>query len=196
MARLPYPEDAALSEETRRALAGVPPLNVFRMLAHGEGALRGFLRLTGGLWNDAELSPRRRELAILRVARLTGAEYEWHQHVAVGRLVGITDAELDALERGVVDGPPFGEDEQVLLALVTVICARERADGDLFAAAREVLTDRELIELHLLVGVYAALAALMIDVDLDLDDQQGAELLRSGPRGPRLGGGLREPGDG
>jgi alkylhydroperoxidase family enzyme len=188
MARIPYPDDTALSDEARRVLDSVPPLNVFRLLAHGEPAFRNFLRLTGGLWNDAELSPRRRELAILHVARLTGAEYEWHQHVAVARLVGVNEEELEALERGAVDAAPFAEEDRVLLSLVGVIVARDRADDQLFAAAHRVLSDRELVELHLLVGIYAGLAALMIDLDLDLDEELGVELLDSGPRGPRLGG--------
>ena len=189
MARIPYPDEAALSDETRQALSSVPPLNVFRLLAHGDRALRNFLRLTGGLWNDAELSPRRRELAILHVARLTGAEYEWHQHVAVARLVGLSDDELGALDGGDVDPGPFDEDDRALLALVQVIVERGRADDELFGAARGALSDRELVELHLLVGIYAGLAALMIDLDLDLDEQQGVDLLDSGPRGPRLGDG-------
>jgi AhpD family alkylhydroperoxidase len=188
MTRIPYPADTALSEQTRRALDSVPPLNVFRLLAHGEPALRNFLRLTGGLWNDAELSPRRRELAILHVARLTGAEYEWQQHVAVARLVGVSEEEIEALAAGEVDEAPLAEEDRVLLSLVRVIVARDRADDQLFAAVRRVLSDRELVELHLLVGIYAGLAALMIGLDLDLDTQLGVELLDSGPRGPRLGG--------
>ena len=185
MARLPYPEDAALSEVTRRALAGVPPLNVFRMLAHGEGALRGFLRLTGGLWNDAELSPRRRELAILHVAQLTGAGYEWHQHVAVARLCDITDAEIAAIESG--DLTSFGEDDRTLLEMTAVIVRRERACDEHFEATRRVLTDRELVELHLVVAIYAGLAGLMTNLDIDLDAQLGAELIDAGDGPPRLG---------
>src|SRR5262245_52017578 len=135
MARIPYPEDTALSERTRRALDSVPPLNVFRLLAHGDAAFGNFLRLTGGLWNDAELSPRRRELAILHVARLTGSEYEWQQHVAVARLVGISEAEIDGLAAGEVDDAPFAEEDRALLSLVRVMVARDRADDQLFAAA-------------------------------------------------------------
>jgi alkylhydroperoxidase family enzyme len=184
MARIPYPENP--DEDTQRALDSVPPLNVFRMLAHGGPALRNFLRLTGGLWNDAELSPRRRELAILHVARLTGAEYEWHQHVAVARLVGVSEAEIAALDEGSLE--ELAEEDRLLLALVRVICERGRAGDELLGAARALLSDRELVELHLLVAVYAGLAALMVGLDLDLDEQQGVELLESGPRGPRLGG--------
>jgi AhpD family alkylhydroperoxidase len=187
MARIPYPDEAELSEPARQALAAVPPLNVFRLLAHADVALPNFLRLTGGLWNEAELSPRRRELAILHVARLTGAAYEWHQHVAVARMVGIDDDEIAAIEAGEVDGPPLPEEDRILLALTAVITRRERAGDELFAAARRTLSERELVELHLLVALYAGLAAMMIDLDLDLDDQQGAALLERGERGPRLG---------
>ena len=102
MTRIPYPDPAALSERTRAALAAVPPLNVFRLLSTADPAFPAFLRLTGGLWSEAELSPRRRELVILHVARLADSPYEWHQHVAVAKLCDITDAEIAAIETGAV----------------------------------------------------------------------------------------------
>ena len=177
MTRIPYADPAAMSAATAGAVAAVPPLNVFRLLAQADAACTPFLRLTGSLWNDAELSPRRRELVILHVARLTGAEYEWHQHVAVARLCGISDDEIAAIDEGRVLGDAFGEHDRALLAMTDVIVRRERAEDDLMAAARAALSDRELVELHLVVAVYAGLAALMLNVDLDLDEQQGAELL-------------------
>ena len=188
MTRIPYPDPAALSDRTREALAAVPPLNVFRLLSTAGPAFPAFLRLTGGLWSDAELSPRRRELVILHVARLADSPYEWHQHVAVAKLCDITDAEIAAIETGAVgaDGP-FPPDEQALLAMTAVIVARDRADDELLARTREALTDRELVELHLVVAIYAGLAAMMTNLDLDLDDQKGAELLGRDERGPRLG---------
>lgn len=185
MARIPYPADDDLDERTRALLDANPPLNVFRMLAHGGPALGSFLRLTGGLWNDAELSPRRRELVILRVATRCHSPYEWRQHVAVAGLVGITDEEIEAVGAGRLDA--LGADEAAMLALADVIIDRDRADDAVLDAARAVLTDRELIELHLLIAAYAGLAALMTTVDLDVDDAQGAALLARGARGPRFG---------
>ena len=188
MTRIPYPDPATLSDRTQAALAAVPPLNVFRLLSTADPAFPAFLGLTGGLWGEAELSPRRRELVILHVARLADSPYEWHQHVAVAKLCDITEAEIAAIEAGAV-GPdgPFPADEQALLAMTTVIVARERSDDDLLARTRAALSDRELVELHLVVAIYAGLAAMMTNLDLDLDDQKGAELLDRDDRGPRLG---------
>ena len=185
MTRIPYADPKTRSDETRRALEVVPPLNVFKLLAHADSAFPSFLRLTAGLWNDAELSPRRREIVILRVARLTGAEYEWHQHVLVARMCEVSEEEISALDGGNVD--VLGADEQTLIAMTDVIVRRERADDELLAAARSLLGDRALIELHLVVAVYTGLAAMMLNLDLDLDEQLGAELLDRSSGSPRLG---------
>jgi 4-carboxymuconolactone decarboxylase len=187
MTRIPYADPATLSDAASRALAAVPPLNVFRLLAVADTAFPAFLRFTGGLWNDAELSPRRRELVILHVARLTGAEYEWHQHVAVAKLCQVSDEEIDAIRAGTVDDEPFGPDDRVLFALTEVIVRRERAGDDLLAGARRALSDRELVEVHLVIAIYAGLAAMMTNLDLDLDEQLGAELLGSHDGTPQLG---------
>ena len=53
------------------------------------------------LLRDLQLDPVVREQAILRVAALTpGAEYEWVQHEAIGRAVGMTDAQIEACRSG------------------------------------------------------------------------------------------------
>src|SRR4051794_2164343 len=100
MARVPYPDPGSLPERNREVLDALPPLNIFRMLAHAETALRPYLRFGGALLADLQLDPVARELAILQVARLFDADYEWIQHVAVGHAVGVTDAQIEALERG------------------------------------------------------------------------------------------------
>ena len=95
--KLPLPADADLPEEIRTALAALPPLNVFRMVAALPASFRPFLELGGSLLAGAEIDPRTREIAILRVAHVTGAAYEWAQHVQLGRAVGVSAAEIEAL---------------------------------------------------------------------------------------------------
>ena len=74
MARLPYADPDRVSEPIREALAVVPPLNVFRMTANAETAFRPWLAFGGALLSSLELDARLRELVILHVARLSGAE--------------------------------------------------------------------------------------------------------------------------
>jgi 4-carboxymuconolactone decarboxylase len=95
--RIPLPADDEVPPEVREALAGLPPLNIFRMLAWLPAGFRPFLQLGGALLGDPEIDPRIREIAILRVAHTTGASYEWAQHVQLGRNVGVTDAEIEAI---------------------------------------------------------------------------------------------------
>lgn len=94
---LQLPADDELAPEIRSALASLPPLNIFRMVATLPASFRPFLQLGGSLLAGTEIDPRTREIAILRVAHVTGASYEWAQHVQLGRSVGLTELELEAL---------------------------------------------------------------------------------------------------
>ncbi|HEX9259274.1 MAG TPA: carboxymuconolactone decarboxylase family protein, partial [Acidimicrobiales bacterium] len=91
MARIPYPDPATLLPETVEVLAkvGDPPLNIFRMLAGGEGLLRAFMRFGNHLLARTRVDPVLREIAILRVGVLSGAAYEVYQHERIGRDLGM-----------------------------------------------------------------------------------------------------------
>src|SRR5436305_662461 len=77
MARLPYVDPAAASDPVRTALEAVPPLNVFRMVAHAETAFRPWLRFGGALLGEAQLDAPRGEVVVedvdaTRAARAVG----------------------------------------------------------------------------------------------------------------------------
>src|SRR5436190_11242242 len=120
MARLPYVDPATAPDPVREALEAVPPLNVFKMLAHAETAFRPWLRFGGALLGASEVDPVQRELAILRVSKLTpGADYEWVQHVPILLAVGGTEAQVAALESGDLLADCFDADEQLVLRFTT-----------------------------------------------------------------------------
>ena len=185
MARIPFPERDSLSPDTQRALASLPDLGIFRLLSLADDAFPKFIALTGGLWNNAELSSRRRELVILLVARLLDCEYEWFQHVEVAKICAISEQEIAAIDA--LELASFSEDEQAILQLAQVTLERGRPSEDQLAAARETLSDREVIELQLVVAIYSGLAAVMAGLDLELDQRSGAHELTAHERGPRLG---------
>ncbi len=186
MARIPFADRDALSPRTQQALDALPDIAIFQLLAQADGSFSRFSAFTASLWNDAELSPRQRELAILLVARVTDCEYEWFQHEPVARLCEISDDEIAAIKA--LELSCFDDGERATLELARVTLERGRPTDEQLAAAREALSDREVIELQLVVAVYAGLAAIMIGLDLELDEASGAEQLARDERGPRLGG--------
>ena len=187
MPRLPDPDHDALSPETRRVLGTLPSNNVFRMLSHADAAFPPLMELTATLWNDARLSPRLRELAILRTARILDSAYEWMHHIEVARMVGITDDEIDAIDVDRLDLGGFGGADRAVLDAVPSILRHVRSEDAVFAALRKALTEREIVELHLVVGLYAAIAGVIADCGVEMDDRSGAFQLEHDARGPRLG---------
>ena len=171
MARLPYADPERCPEPVREALRAVPPLNVFRMTANAETAFRPWLRWGGVLLGDLALDPLLRELAILRVARLTPhADYEWVQHVPIARAVGARDEQVAALERDDVGAECFSEAQRTLLRFTTEVVIDARASDASFEEIRELLSARELIELMMVIGQYMMLARVMATTELDLDE--------------------------
>jgi 4-carboxymuconolactone decarboxylase len=69
MARIEPIDPATAPDDVREALDNLPPLNIFRTLAHAETAFRPFLRFGGAVLGQMSLDPVVRELAILTVAK-------------------------------------------------------------------------------------------------------------------------------
>jgi alkylhydroperoxidase family enzyme len=179
VARIPYPAPEELGERQREALDALPALNVFRMLSHAQSAFRPYLRFGGALLADLELGAVERELAILRTARLIEAEYEWVQHVAIGRAVGVTDEQLLALDAGDVEHHAFSPPEQAVLRFTTELVEQPRPGDETFAELRRHLPDRQIVELILVIGAYTMLGRMMTALDLDLDEAVGDSVMRS-----------------
>lgn len=188
MTRSPNPAEGALSPQTREMLAALPQNNVFRALAHADAAFPPLMELTASLWNDAVLGQRQRELAILRTARLVDSAYEWMHHIEVARMVGITEEELNAIDVGRLELAPFAEADRLLLEAVPYILDHRRSEDHVFDALRGHFSLRELVELHLVVGLYATIAGVVTDFDVELEPRSGAFELQHDARGPRLGG--------
>ena len=179
MARLPYADPEAASAPTREALEALPPLNIFRMLANADSAFRPWLRWGAALLGQLELDPVLRELAILRVARLTPhAEYEWVQHVPIFEAVGGRSEQVAALERDDDEADCFSAEERAIIAFTTEVVRDARAGDESFAAVSAFLGPREIVELLMVIGNYMLVARVMATTEIEIDPPAGAEGLR------------------
>lgn len=98
----------ALDDETRALLeplsqvrgSDVRVLNVFTTLARHPKLMKRWLVFANHVLGKSTLDARARELAILRTGWRCNAPYEWGQHVAIARAVGITDDEITRVAAG------------------------------------------------------------------------------------------------
>jgi alkylhydroperoxidase family enzyme len=180
MARLPYVDPATAPERVRETLAGLTaPLKIFHMMAHAESNLRSLLRLGGTILTKQQLSSRLRELAVLRVAKLSGARYEWVQHVPIGQAAGITDAQIAALDAGKTDAACFDARERLVLRFTDEVVRDVRASDDTFGQMRKQFPPREIVEIILAVGYYMMIARLLETAAVDLEPEAGTKLIDS-----------------
>ena len=77
------------------------PFNIFRTLARYPKLLKRWLVFANHILFKSTLPARDREILILRIGWLCQAEYEFAQHVVIGRRAGLTDADIQRI----VDGP-------------------------------------------------------------------------------------------
>ncbi len=183
--RIPFADPDKLQPETRNALEGTPDLSIFKTLANAEAAFPTFIAFLASLWDESDLSPRHRELAILTVASSLGSEYEWSQHIEVAKLCEISEDEIAWIER--LELERFEDTESELLTLVAQTVGPDATDAELFGRVREDLGDRRIAELILVATTYAGIAGVIEAFGLEVDRHRGVGDLELGEEGPKLG---------
>ncbi len=166
MTRLPLLELEEIPEEYHHLFTDdyLGDRHVFRVWAHNPEVLEATLEYLNVLYD--QLGQRRKELAILAVARARGARYEWHQHVDIAREKGVTVGEMRAI--GGDDLSVFDDEEYVLLQY-----ARAVESGTVTDQIHDALTRRyspgEIVALGLLVDFYVGLCNYIAAVDLPFE---------------------------
>ena len=174
MARIPYVDPATAPPKVKEVFDRLPlPLNIFKMMAHAETNFRPLIALGTSILTEQQLSGRLRELAILRVARLSRAEYEWVQHVPIGKMTGLSDDAIAALARDDAGAACFDAVDRVVLAATDEIIRDGGPSDATFVALQQHFSAREIVELVLAVGFYMVMARLMISTRIDIEAPAG-----------------------
>jgi 4-carboxymuconolactone decarboxylase len=106
------------------------------------------------------LAPRLRELAILRVAWLCMAPFEWAEHVAASyRMTDLTAFEIDRVVAG-ADAEGWTLEEAAILRGVEELHADAMITDATWAELETFLDEKLLIEFCMLVGQYTTTAYL------------------------------------
>jgi alkylhydroperoxidase family enzyme len=171
MARVSYVaegEHADLIGRIRGARRG-NLIKVYQLLLHSPALAEcWFMNNNAVRWN-IDLDGRLRELVIIRVAHLTGATYVVKQHVPeLAHAEGLTEQECEAL----ADGPRsarFSERERAALAYADAMTRDVAVPDAVFAALKPHFSERQIVELAVLVGSYnmhnKVFGALRVDLE-------------------------------
>lgn len=178
MSLIAYADIASLPEKVRAALAQAPvQLNIFKMMANAETCYIPPTRLGGTILSRQKLDEKLRELAILMVAAIEGGEYEWIQHVPIAISVGVTQEQIDAIERNAIESQCFSDVERAALRFTEEVVNRVKADEATVRGLMKFLSPREIVELILAIGFYMTMARLTETTRTDLDPSAGTKVV-------------------
>jgi alkylhydroperoxidase family enzyme len=144
-------------------------LNLLGTLARHPALARAFHSFNGHVLFATTLTPRQRELLVLRVAAVRRAEYEWRQHVVLAGDAGLADDEIARIAEG-PDAPGWAPLDAALLRAVDELVGGASIGDDTWAALTAELDDEQLLDLVFTVGAYDMLAMALGAVRVDLDD--------------------------
>ncbi|WP_422085168.1 carboxymuconolactone decarboxylase family protein [Variovorax sp.] len=173
MARIPYFDLAEAPPELHALLDGRPPLNIYRMVAHGGATAQGFLALGSSILRHSSLPVRLRELVILRVGALCGSAYEVTQHRRVAAQAGVPSVQVEAVlghPQGSVDREPFDSLECRVLDFTDVVVRQVKAPPGMFDALAAQLPPQQLMEVVMTIGYYMLVCRVLENFEVELED--------------------------
>ena len=144
-------------------------LNALGTLAQYPELARAYHVFNGHVIYNTTLSPRQRELLVLRVAAVRRSEYEWAQHVVLAADVGITDDEVEWVTVG-PDAEGWSAGDAALLRAVDELLADACITEDTWTTLAGELDTQQLMDVVFTVGSYDLLAMAFRSFGVELDD--------------------------
>ena len=166
-ARLPFAPEEGATADLLRARRGGQLAALDRLLLHSPPVAEGWNVLLGALRSGTTLPADVRELIILRVAVLNGAEFEWTAHEPIARRAGLDDGQLSALRsRDAGSAAVWTPLQQAVLAFTDASTTSVTVPDPVFAALRAHLDERQVVEAVVTVGGYAMVSRFLVALEV------------------------------
>jgi 4-carboxymuconolactone decarboxylase len=159
-----------LPEEVRQVFGDGPLDNIFGTLAHHPKLMKRWLVFGNHILMKSTLPPREREIAILRIGWLCRAEYEWGQHVLIGKQAGLGDDEIERIAKG-PDAQGWSDLDRAILQ------AADELHGDAFVAdptwktLEQHLEPQQMMDLVFTIGQYNLVSMVLNSLGVQLDER-------------------------
>jgi uncharacterized peroxidase-related enzyme len=157
MARLRYVEKETATADQEKILAQLTQksgkiANIWKLWSHSPLTLENFMTFYKSLLKGS-LDPKLRELAYLKASLINGCAYCAEAHKLGGRRAGLTDEQLEAVNGQYTDSPLFSPVEKLALRYAEELTTTVRTNDNLMAELKKHLSEADIVELNLTVGV-------------------------------------------
>ena len=162
------PQEAELIARIRGGRGG-RLLNLYKMLLHSPPLARTWLDHIGAVRWETQLDGKTREIVIIRIGMLNKVAYVVKAHVPAYALAeGLTIEQCDALQDWQASSL-FDDAQRAVLAYTDAMTRDIAVPDSVFAPLREHFSERQIVELTVLIGTYnmhtRVLQALEIDAE-------------------------------
>ena len=135
--------------------------NIFRTMVRAPAAFRAFMAWGNYILSRANgLPAREREIAILRTGWRCRAGYEWAQHVVIGRRVGLTDAEIEAIKTG-AEASGWSDADAAILTACDELHGDQFITDATWARLAAHFDEKQRVDLVYTVGQYTQVSMLL-----------------------------------
>ena len=128
-------------------------LNIHQVVGHAPKMLRAQAAYATALREESSLPRDLQELLILRIAQVNASDYEQSVHRPIAIACGVASGKIEALASWQASAL-FNARERAALGFVDKAAHNGEVDDDDFAAAKNVFSPQEIIELAALVAWY------------------------------------------
>jgi alkylhydroperoxidase family enzyme len=144
-------------------------LNIFATLAHHPALLRRWMVFAAHVMSKNTLTPRDRELLILRVGVRCNAPYEFGQHHVIAQRCDIT---LDEIERVKVgpDDPSWSAFDAALLRAADELHDASSISDATWAVLNERYSTEQMLDVIFTVGNYHLVSMALNSCGVQLDE--------------------------
>ena len=172
MARVPlideshHPELAESIAKIKGARGG-RLINIYRLMLHSPALADAWFDLNQAVRYGTEIDGQCRELAVIRVAILNEVEYVQRAHgPAYALKEGLTPEQVNALANW-QPSKLFDERQRALLAYADAMTREIDVPNTVFAELRNHFSERQIVELTMLIGAYNMLTRFLKALRVD-----------------------------
>jgi alkylhydroperoxidase family enzyme len=172
MARVPlldennHPELTAAIAKIKGARGG-RLINIYRLMLHSPVLANAWFELNQAVRYGTQVDGQSRELAVIRIAILNDVEYVQRAHgPAYALKEGLTPDQVAALSDW-QSSNLFTEQQRALLAYTDAMTRDIEVPDNVFNAARKHFSERQMVELSMLIGAYNMLTRFLKALKID-----------------------------